>query len=102
MRQLRDWLFARVINEVVTQAQITRRLIRIEKENVMGAIADAVNVLQTSVDAASQSATSEIARVEALIATLQGNPDDPAVVAQVQALQAKADALKAALDAERP
>ena len=72
------------------------------KEILMGAIADAVVVLNASVDAASQSATDEIARLEALIAALQGSPDDPAVVAAVQAAQVKVDALKAALDAERP
>lgn len=81
-----------------------RRLLTLLRrmEIKMGAIADAVSVLSGKVDDASASASAEIARVEALIASLQANPDDPAVVAQVVELQAKADALKAALDAERP
>ena len=68
----------------------------------MGAIADAVAVLSGKVDEASASASAEIARLEALIVALQGNPDDPAVVQAVEAAQVKVDALKAALDAERP
>ena len=68
----------------------------------MGAIADAVAVLSGKVDDASASATAEIARLEALIATLSGNPDDPAVVQAITDIQGRVDSLKAALDAERP
>lgn len=84
------------------QSRLTRLRVLKTEERLMGAIKDAVDVLSGKVDAAQQSATDEIARVEALIAALEGSPDDPAVVAEVQGLQAKADALKAALDAERP
>lgn len=89
-------------NEFDIQSRLTRLRVLKSEERVMGAIKDAVDVLSGKVDSAQQSATDEIARVEALIAALQGNPDDPAVVAEVQGLQAKVDALKAALDSERP
>jgi hypothetical protein len=91
-----------ILNHTAQEARKTRDLMRQIKEDLMGAVADAVSVLNSSVDAASASGAAEIARLEALILTLQSSPDDPAVVAAVQAAQVKVDALKAALDAERP